>query len=52
MNAGLPVDDLPGEGLIWNDVQNGLSLGYPASPKKGSWASSHNFFAGDLVPTF
>lgn len=28
VNSGVPVDELAGEGVMWNDVQNGLSLGY------------------------
>jgi hypothetical protein len=28
MKSGVPVDELAGEGVTWNDVQNGLSLGY------------------------
>ena len=28
MKSGVPVDELAGEGVMWNDVQNGLSLGY------------------------
>lgn len=28
LKSGVPVDELAGEGVIWNDVQNGLSLGY------------------------
>ncbi|MDP1561824.1 MAG: M56 family metallopeptidase [Pirellulaceae bacterium] len=28
VKSGFPVDELVGEGVIWNDEQNGLSLGY------------------------
>lgn len=28
VKSGFPVDELAGEGVMWNDVQNGLSLGY------------------------
>ena len=28
VKSGFPVDELAGEGVTWNDVQNGLSLGY------------------------
>ncbi|MFO0818275.1 MAG: hypothetical protein U1A77_10065 [Pirellulales bacterium] len=31
LKSGVPVDELVGEGVIWNDVQNGLSLGYRIS---------------------
>ena len=28
VKSGVPMDELAGEGVMWNDVQNGLSLGY------------------------
>ncbi len=31
VKSGFPLDELAGDGVMWNDVQNGLSLGYRIS---------------------